>query len=326
MKRTKIIAVLLLTIMSLTAAFISCDNDSSNSNTNGSGFGNGNNGNNGANAPKPSVVPVESVSLSSTSLIIDKKTANKTLTATVSPSNATNKTVTWNSSDTTIARVNSNGKITFVNEGEAEITAETSNGKTATCRVFCSVPYADKVLAFAYKHDNSADFTLGNKKFLVKDGLNFSIYTEEKSRDILAWKYQYRVMINSNAAGGDSKLNPQCVFMYPTIGETNIRIVDDLLLVSLSNAVEIQQIVAGGFKTFRLTNFRYEITDGKLNITNCSYYPSEWTSAGYTSDQVTAIINNTFDLIENAINAIRNDFLQNNLLDIYARSYADIVE
>ena len=57
------------------------------------------------------------------------------LTATVSPSNATDKTVTWSSSNTSIATVSSSGVVTAKAEGSAVITAKTSNGKTATCAI-----------------------------------------------------------------------------------------------------------------------------------------------------------------------------------------------
>ena len=58
-----------------------------------------------------------------------------TLTATLSPSNATNKTVTYSTSSSTYATVSTSGKITAVKAGSATITAKTSNGKTATCSV-----------------------------------------------------------------------------------------------------------------------------------------------------------------------------------------------
>lgn len=59
---------------------------------------------------------------------------SKTITATVYPSNATNKTVTWSSSDSSVATVNG-GKITAKKVGSATITVKTTNGRTSTCTV-----------------------------------------------------------------------------------------------------------------------------------------------------------------------------------------------
>ena len=61
--------------------------------------------------------------------------AETTLTATVNPSNATNRNVTWTSSDNAVATV-ANGKVTAVKVGTATITVKTEDGnKTATCTV-----------------------------------------------------------------------------------------------------------------------------------------------------------------------------------------------
>lgn len=57
-----------------------------------------------------------------------------TLKASVEPNNA-KTTLTWKSSDTTVATVNQNGTVTAIAPGEAIITVTTDNGKYATCRV-----------------------------------------------------------------------------------------------------------------------------------------------------------------------------------------------
>ena len=84
-------------------------------------------------------VPVASVKLSKTSLTMYVKDKAVTLKATVSPSNATDKAVTWNSSNVKVAKVDANGKVTPVAKGTATITAKTANGKTATCKVTVKV-------------------------------------------------------------------------------------------------------------------------------------------------------------------------------------------
>lgn len=61
-----------------------------------------------------------------------------TLTATVKPDNATNKTVTWTTSNDKVATV-ANGVVTAVGKGTATITAA-ADGKTATCTVTVKVP------------------------------------------------------------------------------------------------------------------------------------------------------------------------------------------
>ena len=80
------------------------------------------------------VYPVESVSLDKTSYEITEGD-EFSLTATVKPDNATNKNLSWSSSDTSIAAVN-DGNVTALKPGRATITVKTDDGgKTATCEV-----------------------------------------------------------------------------------------------------------------------------------------------------------------------------------------------
>ncbi|RDU47600.1 hypothetical protein DWU89_18705 [Parabacteroides acidifaciens] len=80
-------------------------------------------------------VSVESVSLDKAELTLPRL-GTYTLKATVNPSDASNKNVTWKSSDDKIATVDANGKVTAVAVGKATITVTTEDGgKTATCEV-----------------------------------------------------------------------------------------------------------------------------------------------------------------------------------------------
>lgn len=60
---------------------------------------------------------------------------SKNLTVTITPSNATDKKVTWKSSDEDIVKVSSAGKVTAEEAGTATITATSSNGKTNTIKI-----------------------------------------------------------------------------------------------------------------------------------------------------------------------------------------------
>ncbi|MBR0426906.1 MAG: Ig-like domain-containing protein [Clostridia bacterium] len=80
------------------------------------------------------IIEVTGISLDKTSITMDVGKVNK-LVATINPANATNKVVTWSSSDTKVATVDALGNIEGKNEGITIITAKSSNGKMATCKV-----------------------------------------------------------------------------------------------------------------------------------------------------------------------------------------------
>ena len=80
------------------------------------------------------IYPVESVSLDTTSVELTEG-EEITLTAMINPDNATNKKVTWHSSDNAVASV-SNGKVVALKAGKVTISVTTEDGnKTATCEV-----------------------------------------------------------------------------------------------------------------------------------------------------------------------------------------------
>lgn len=88
-------------------------------------------------------IPVTGITLNETSKKIHfnatDATKNFTLTPTVAPNEATDKSVTWTSSNTTVATVTSNGNVSATsNTGKATITATSNydNSKKATCDVF----------------------------------------------------------------------------------------------------------------------------------------------------------------------------------------------
>lgn len=90
-------------------------------------------------------VPVTSIRLSSIILTLEKGQF-AVLTATVSPEDAMDKNVQWNSDDPSVATVDQNGRVTAINDGRAKITAS-AGGLTASCTVICiSIPVTAVIL------------------------------------------------------------------------------------------------------------------------------------------------------------------------------------
>ena len=88
------------------------------------------------------MVSVTGVSLNESSITLDVG-GSKTLAATVTPDNATNKKVRWTSDNETVATVSEDGVVTAVAGGTAVITATTHDGLfTATCTVTVNAPDA----------------------------------------------------------------------------------------------------------------------------------------------------------------------------------------
>ena len=95
------------------------------------------------------VIAVTSITLSKSELVLTEG-ESETLTATVKPDDATNKSVTWSTSDATVATVE-NGKVTALKAGSAVITAKAGEQST-TCSVTVKEP--DRPEGFNDEHRN----------------------------------------------------------------------------------------------------------------------------------------------------------------------------
>ncbi len=87
------------------------------------------------NSNSSTTIPVTNVSLDHDTLSLEIG-EQATLHATITPNNATNKGVTWVSSDTSVVIVNNNGVVTAKSSGTAEVTVRTNDGgKEATAYI-----------------------------------------------------------------------------------------------------------------------------------------------------------------------------------------------
>lgn len=132
----------------------------------------------------PTVVPVQNVALSKSTLTLTEGDS-ETLTATVSPSNATDKTVTWTVSPSGYATV-SGGVVKAVKAGSCTITA-TAGGKSATCAVTVEAAASGGIVLPAplYKLASAKAFSAANKEYLDTGIKLFSSIDPQPSWTIL---------------------------------------------------------------------------------------------------------------------------------------------
>ena len=135
-------------------------------------------------------VDVTGVTLNKTSTTLAAG-GTETLTATVSPEDATDKTVTWSSDNTSVATVDANGKVTAASAGTANITATATNGtddtsddKTATCTVTVT---AEKSVTFTNNGTQDGITVKGN--YLSGRGDNCFYISSEETLTISSGNY-----------------------------------------------------------------------------------------------------------------------------------------
>lgn len=161
-------------------------------------------------------VTVNQGNVAVTGVKLDKSTAavnvNGTtqLTATVSPSSAANKKVTWKSSNTGVATVDSSGKVTGKAVGEATITVTTADGgKTAACKVTVSKG-SPATITYSVAVDKT--LTLDRSDFynvcagVYGSGLDYVKFDKNSSKGTLYFDY--------TESGGGSKISTSTKYAY----------------------------------------------------------------------------------------------------------------
>lgn len=128
-------------------------------------------------------IVVEEVTLNKTELSLEEGESEK-LKATITPKNAENKELTWSTSDSEVVKVNEEGKVTAVGEGEANITVTTkSGGKTAKCKVTVT-----KKVATTEETTSETGNTTQTKKIKVAKVTNLKKRSVQKHTVKLSWK------------------------------------------------------------------------------------------------------------------------------------------
>ncbi|MBO7112420.1 MAG: Ig-like domain-containing protein [Bacteroidaceae bacterium] len=115
--------------------------------------------------PEPKTVALTSISLSKTSLTLEEG-ATSTLTVRYTPSDATDKSTTWKSTDTKVATVSSSGKVTAVKAGSATIIATSGSYESS-----CKVTVESRIIALS-------SISLDKTTLALEEGASSALYIE----------------------------------------------------------------------------------------------------------------------------------------------------
>ena len=99
---------------------------------------------------------------------------NEKLTATITPNNATDKNIIWQSSDESIATVDTTGEVTARNAGVVSITATTSNGKSSMITINVKEPVK-------IESDYTTNALIGKTNTEIENTVNSDTNNEEGS-------------------------------------------------------------------------------------------------------------------------------------------------
>ena len=112
-------------------------------------------------------IPSTGISLNETNITLEIGT-NKTLIATLDPTNSTDK-ITWESNAPEKASVDENGNVTAVSEGNATITAKTESGQVATCNVTVIKPVCKHTSLTTVPAKQPTCTVTGNNEYKICD-------------------------------------------------------------------------------------------------------------------------------------------------------------
>lgn len=213
------------------------------------------------------------------------------LTATISPSNATNQNVSWSSGNTSVATVASDGTVTGVSAGTAVITVTTADGNyTDTCTVTVAA-------AVTYTYKLATTMEVG-KKYLIANGNGGSVYllTNESggSRQLVgaaATVSNNRITINSATK---AKAEFECV-RYTSGNDVTITVKSDNKYLYTDNSTGLRMNAPTTLDRFwhyrnnKFWQFKNTSSDGYSDTSSeYKYYLELNSSNNFTDNHVTS--------------------------------------
>ncbi len=163
-------------------------------------------------------ISVTGVSLSKFNLNLDIGNTEN-LTATVIPSNATNKSITWSTSNPNIATVDANGTVTAVNPGTADISVTTKDGGyKSTCNV---TVYMTVDLYFYFYRTAKLSYKSGvDSYWYLCESMSDDVYVKATGGNSIAGSLSYTINWAHNPSSGFSPPAPSSGTKFISISST----------------------------------------------------------------------------------------------------------
>ena len=201
----------------------------------------------------PDDILVESITLKNTHYTT---TVNKTITiaATVLPRAATNRTLVWSSSDEDVATVNKDGKVTGIQEGEAVITAMSTDG--TDIKASATVTVSAIALEGISVANRNMEVSLGDTFYI-----SYSLIPANTSYKTVTYEIEDESVLSVNENGQFTALG---------VGRTNVSIctVDPNIFANV--LVRVKDIEIYGFE-FKDSEVQMHVGEVQTLLTN--YYP-----------------------------------------------------
>ena len=206
-------------------------------------------------------VAVTGVTLNKTEASITK-TGSLTLTATVLPTNATNKNITWKSSDESVATV-SDGALTIVGLGTTIITVTTEDGeKTATCTVTITDVLATNIII-----DNALSLTVGETgsielHILPADAAQTATWKSDKesvatvdANGVVTAIAAGTANITATTADGTELTSDPCVVTVSNIKVSTVSLAQESAIVRIGSSITLTATVSPDNATNKKVNW-----------------------------------------------------------------------
>jgi uncharacterized protein YjdB len=264
----------------------------------------------GDDEEEPAAVEVSSVTVTPATLALEVG-AKQTLSATVEPQNAANKTVTWSSSAPTVAEVNaSTGEVTAKAVGTADITAATANGKSAKC----AVTVAENVVEVTGVTVTPATLEL---KVGEKQTLAAGVEPENATDKTVTWNSSASDIAEVNASTGEvtakaagtatitataGKVSNKCEV---TVAENVIEVTSVAVPATLALKIGEKQTLEAGVEPEDATNKTVTWSSSAANIAEVNASTGEVTAKAVGTATITAtaggVVSNNCEVTVSAV-------------------------